>query len=81
MSIKLCVHSEKGSSETLGILKHVLGCDILLRTRAFDFHRRSRESAEDDECSGIPQTYRYAENIEKVCAAVLKNELQTIAAE
>ncbi|GFX40745.1 uncharacterized protein TNCV_1218681 [Trichonephila clavipes] len=49
--------------------------------RAFEYHlrfREIRESVEDDTRSGRPQTFRTAENIEKVSAAVRKNRLQTI---
>ncbi|GFU96372.1 hypothetical protein TNCV_89481 [Trichonephila clavipes] len=42
-------------------------------------NRKQRESAEDDERSGRPQSSPTAENIEKVSALVRKNMLQTIA--
>ncbi|GFX16289.1 hypothetical protein TNCV_4705421 [Trichonephila clavipes] len=40
---------------------------------------QSRESVEDDNRSGHPQTSHSAENVEKGFAAVRKNRLETIA--
>ncbi|GFT71281.1 hypothetical protein TNCV_3002601 [Trichonephila clavipes] len=56
--------------------------DTLSRTQAFELHRHFRDgrgSVEDDKRSGSPQTFRTAEHIEKVSAAVRKNRLQTIS--
>ncbi|GFW60598.1 uncharacterized protein TNCV_569441 [Trichonephila clavipes] len=50
--------------------------------QAFEWHqpfREGRESIEDNKCSGRPQTYRTAENIERISEAVRKNRLQTMA--
>ncbi|GFX24502.1 hypothetical protein TNCV_993171 [Trichonephila clavipes] len=38
-----------------------------------------RESVEDGKCSGLPQTSRTADNIEKVSAVIRKNGLQPIS--
>ena len=82
VNIKFCVCSGKSATETYEMLKHVYGSDTLSRTQAFEWHRRfreGRESVEDDERSGRPQTSRTAENIENVSAAVRQNRQQTIA--
>ncbi|GFV18958.1 hypothetical protein TNCV_4758431 [Trichonephila clavipes] len=63
----------KSAAEIYEILKHVYGCDTLSQTQAFEWNRRfreSRESVEDDKCSGCPQTSCTAKNVKKVSAAV-----------
>ncbi|GFY25323.1 hypothetical protein TNCV_2484431 [Trichonephila clavipes] len=64
MNIKFCVRLLKSATENFNILKYVDGCDTLLRTQAFEWHRRfgeGKESVEDDTRSGRPQTSRIAE--------------------
>ncbi|GFU66192.1 hypothetical protein TNCV_2858651 [Trichonephila clavipes] len=49
------------------------------RNEAHRHFREGRKSVEDDGCSGRPQTFRFAENIEKIYKAESKKRLQKIA--
>ncbi|GFT34040.1 hypothetical protein TNCV_4384881 [Trichonephila clavipes] len=78
MDSKFFVRLGMSSTDTFEMVNHVYGGDTSMQKQTFAWHRRFRESAEDDGRSGRSQTYRTAESIEKVSAAIRKKRHQTI---
>ena len=75
-NVKFCQKLCKSPSEMLQMMKQVYGDDALSRSAMFQWHLRfsqGRESLEDDELTGRPQTIGTERKIEEVTILVRAN--------
>ncbi|XP_053429152.1 protein GVQW3-like [Nycticebus coucang] len=79
--IKICVKLGHSSAETIRIIRKTFGDDAMSAAQIKVWHKRfrdGRESVESDPRSGRPATSRTPENVERVRAAISKDQQLTV---
>ncbi|XP_069330150.1 histone-lysine N-methyltransferase SETMAR-like [Eulemur rufifrons] len=79
--IKFCVKLEHSSAETIRMIQKAFGDNAMSAAQIKVWHKRfkdGRESVESDPRSGRPATSRTAENVERVRAAINKDQRLTV---